>query len=767
MKRLSGSERDECFILKSVYSVLAAVLLILALFPAESLAFQDERGRPKVYIVMRTDNGSNLPGGVGFKFHPYTIGSTYYSQFIVSGNTTKSPHKLIAGEAKWGDRFLITAVTVPGYTAKVWPRGAVAFRGRPIEFTVTFKRVLDCTLAVNIEPDDGPGSFSISGPVGFIPVSGQTSNYSSKVPSGKYTVAFTTAQGFDLAINTTSLTVSTNSAFGTLSSGDAETVTGVYSKNQGILNVNIEKNGGPGSFSISGPSGFTPLSGQTSNYSAPVPIGAYTVTFATTPGFDLDVSATSFTVGTNSASGTIEGGASETVEGVYTEHTGKLQGFIEPIAAETNGGMWRLKNASGWRDSGNIAEAIPIGTYIVEFKAIDGWTKPSDATVIISKGTKTTLTGYYTDQTIRGSLQVFISNNTNRDIINEGAKWRPIYPDSVGPSSNNWYESGHTIAGLPVGSAEIEFKLVNGYILPDMRRVIIKPEKISQVTGEYIRPLIIHKCDYDGNGTEDLPVFNRNTRMWSVASVATAGPAAMKTILEQKFGKKDDIPVTGDYDGDGVADLAVYREKTGKWIVHRLFTINNFGEEGDIPVPGDYFGDGTTDPALYRPGTGEWLIHHINIGVRIVVNFGGPGYIPVPGNYDGDKKNKTDLGIYHVQSGQWKVAVYQKNNYNWTEREKYREVFGNIGDIPVQGDYDGNGTTDFAYYDRTDNIWHVLDQFEIKHGKRGVIPVPNDWAGLGRIIPAYFNPKTGRWQAVDNLLRAKFGAGARPLVSGR
>jgi hypothetical protein len=52
-------------------------------------------------------------------------------------------------------------------------------------------------------------------------------------------------------------------------------------------------------------------------------------------------------------------------------------------------------------------------------------------------------------------------------------------------------------------------------------------------------------------------------------------------------------------------------------------------------------------------------------------------------------------------------------------------------------------------------------------GKRGDVPVPNDWAGLGRVIPAMFSVKSGKWIAVDNLLKAKFGAGGQPLMSGR
>ena len=30
-----------------------------------------------------------------------------------------------------------------------------------------------------------------------------------------------------------------------------------------------------------------------------------------------------------------------------------------------------------------------------------------------------------------------------------------------------------------------------------------------------------------------------------------------------------DVPVPADYDGDGLADVAVYRATTGEWFVHR------------------------------------------------------------------------------------------------------------------------------------------------------------------------------------------------------
>ena len=80
-----------------------------------------------------------------------------------------------------------------------------------------------------------------------------------------------------------------------------------------------------------------------------------------------------------------------------------------------------------------------------------------------------------------------------------------------------------------------------------------------------------------------------------------------------------DVPLTSDFDGDGKADIGVYRPTNGYWYL-RLSSANygvgagnwifQWGGSGDEPKLGDFDGDGQIDITVFRPSTGQWFIRY-------------------------------------------------------------------------------------------------------------------------------------------------------------
>jgi hypothetical protein len=248
----------------------------------------------------------------------------------------------------------------------------------------------------------------------------------------------------------------------------------------------------------------------------------------------------------------------------------------------------------------------------------------------------------------------------------------------------------------------------------------------------------LHSIACVGRETPFITIFRPSEGNWYILN----NNASMKPVVT--FGASGDIPVPGDYDGDGEADIAVWRN--GTWFIKGSTagtqTVVSYGAGGDIPVPGDYDSDGRTDIAVFRPTDGNWYITNSSNGSQIVRNYGTSGDTPVPGDYDGD--GKTDMAVW--RNGSWFIMKS-------SDGSQIVRNYGTSGDTPVPGDYDGDGKTDIAVW--RSGSWFVMNssndsQSVMSYGTTDDIPVPGYYDADEKCDIAVWRPSEGNWYVVKS-----------------
>lgn len=270
----------------------------------------------------------------------------------------------------------------------------------------------------------------------------------------------------------------------------------------------------------------------------------------------------------------------------------------------------------------------------------------------------------------------------------------------------------------------------------------------------------------------DLAMVNEKSNVWRLQS-----PDGSGTFSAIQWGLDGDVRVPADFDGDGAKDLAVWRPSNGTWYIlgsrssqitqvqWGLTTPYPTGGIEDVPAPADFDGDKIADLAVWRPVNGKWYVLTSKSGFTssIVVEWGIYGDIPVPADYDGD--GRTDVAVFRSMQNRWLIAASKTGNL-------LSEEFGISGDdLLVPADYTGDGRADIAIYRA--GTWHIIDsatgEFEqFQFGYPDAKPVPADYNGDGTTDYAFF--RRGMWYIYESgeprLRVVKFGgAGEVPLNS--
>ncbi len=258
---------------------------------------------------------------------------------------------------------------------------------------------------------------------------------------------------------------------------------------------------------------------------------------------------------------------------------------------------------------------------------------------------------------------------------------------------------------------------------------------------------------------------------------------AGKIAKRFSFGPNGGKPLVGDFNGDGIAEIAVYHN--GNWYVD--LNGNGVWDEGDLlcqlgtasdqPVVGDWDGDGKTDIGIFGP---QWngdaaiiaeepglpsdlnstvtsrpknmppdvaingtasnvraMKHSASGMTRLdvidhVFQYGDEGDQAFTGDFSGD--GITKVGIY--RNGNWYVDY--NGNGRWDDGDIYIENaslgLGKDG-VAVVGDWNGDGIDKIGLF--VDGVWHLDTtgnfQFDttIEFGEKGDMPVVGDFSGDG------------------------------------
>ncbi|HWC64826.1 MAG TPA: hypothetical protein VG777_02005, partial [Thermoanaerobaculia bacterium] len=216
-------------------------------------------------------------------------------------------------------------------------------------------------------------------------------------------------------------------------------------------------------------------------------------------------------------------------------------------------------------------------------------------------------------------------------------------------------------------------------------------------------------------------------RAATFALYPAAGTGAPRFV---RFGASGDVPVVGDWDGDGVTDLGVFEPAAGAFRPDRaaapIVVPPEIGAAaGDLPLAGDWDGDGIDTVAIYRPSIRTLFWADANrADARWLELHAAPAGFPVSGKWR--CAGRSGLAFFTPD------ARFDFAEPNVVFRPP---ALGEPGDLPVAGDWDGDGTVTVGVYRPATGEFLLRNRLSggapdlvVDVGVREGIPVAGRWA---------------------------------------
>ncbi len=208
--------------------------------------------------------------------------------------------------------------------------------------------------------------------------------------------------------------------------------------------------------------------------------------------------------------------------------------------------------------------------------------------------------------------------------------------------------------------------------------------------------------------------------------------------IAPSFYQAGDLPLKGDFNGDGIDTTGIFRPANNAFILSdkvdgSATALLFFGQAGDLPVVGDWDGDGKDTIGVYRPSLSRFFLRNSNSAgpVNISVSLGGAGDIPLAGDWDGD--------------GDDTVGVFSNNTFilsnTFAGTADITVPFGIAGDVPLTGDWDGDGDDTIGLFRNNTHLFILRNvntaqaDLVFNFAATGDSPLAGDWDGLSSNTP--------------------------------
>ncbi len=228
-----------------------------------------------------------------------------------------------------------------------------------------------------------------------------------------------------------------------------------------------------------------------------------------------------------------------------------------------------------------------------------------------------------------------------------------------------------------------------------------------------------HVGDVNGDGKDDIVTFTHGSQRKVYVALSTGSGFAPSSIWHHDFAHAEHLPMLGDFNGDGKADLFAFTQlgdvavalSTGSSFSGGNYRSSVVMGMDAVPVIGDVTGDGRDDVivAFADESADVFVMRSTATGFGAFTKwhdaFGHEGETLEAADVNGD--GRDDLVAFSQGTALERVHVALSSGSAFGTASIWNEDFSSSGAMPGAGDLDGDGDEDLVSFSRSDsgNVW--------------------------------------------------------------